>query len=241
MLRLHPRRGTMMSDETRDQEPARPLRRGLALELHHLEQELAQTGTLCQEMVGRSLEALDRRDLLQAEEVARLDQQVDATTRDVQGRCIALLARQQPLAADLRAVTALLRAVVEIERIADYAVEIAGYASRQRGLTPLPLVPPLVEVGRLVEQMVQATIDAMVERDLNAIARICGPDEDRVDQQSHAAIELATQEMGSHPDRIEQYVHQILAARCLERVADHCTNLAEWVQYAVSGTYQELA
>jgi phosphate transport system protein len=89
--------------------------------------------------------------------------------------------------------------------------------------------------------MVEHTLDAFVERDLAAIERLCGPEEQAVDELEQAVLHASLARLRSGDVAPEVAVYQVLAARCLERAGDHCTDIAEWIRYSESGIYEELA
>lgn len=216
-------------------------RQSLAVELHRLNTELAHMGELCAEMLGRAMEALDQQNFLQADEVIRLDDEVDRMALDIQRRSITLIALQQPVATDVRALVLLLRALADLERVGDYAAEIAGYACTLGPFRPAPTSEPLRVLGETAATMIRDTVDAFVERNLEVVDRVCRVQEPAADAAYQQVLEEATERMKARPEEVEIGLYQVLAARALERIGGHCTNVAEWTQYLVSGVYKELA
>jgi phosphate transport system protein len=213
----------------------------LAVELHRLNSELAHMGELCAEMLGRAMEALDRQDFLQADEVIRLDDEVDRLALDIQRRSITVIALQHPVATDVRSVAVLLRALADLERVGDYAAEIAGYARTLGPFRPAPLPDPLRSLGDTVAGMIRDTVDAFVERNLEGVEQVCRVAEPAADAAYQKVLEDSTRQMKTRPEELEIGLYHVLAARALERIGGHCTNVAEWTQYLISGVYEELA
>lgn len=216
-------------------------RHSLAVELHRLNTELAHMGEICAEMLGRAMEALDQQNFLQADEVIGLDDEVDRLALDIQRRSITLIALQQPVASDVRALMMLLRALADLERVGDYAAEIAGYGRTLGPFRPAPIPEALRTLGETVATMVRDTVDAFVERNLEAVDRVCTVSEPAANAAYQQVLEEATNRMKARPEELEIGLYQVLAARALERIGGHCTNVAEWTQYLVSGVYKQLA
>jgi phosphate transport system protein len=216
-------------------------RHSLAVELHRLNTELAHMGELCAEMLDRAMEALDQQNFLQADEVIRLDDEVDRLALDIQRRSITLIALQHPVASDVRAVVLLLRALADLERVGDYAAEIAGYARTLGPFRPAPIPEPLRVLGETVAGMIRDTVDAFVERNLETVDQVCRVEGPAADAAYRQVLEEATERMKRRPEELEIGLYQVLAARALERIGGHCTNVAEWTQYLVSGVYKQLA
>jgi phosphate transport system protein len=216
-------------------------RQALAAELHRLSTELVEMGGICQEMLDRAVIALDRQDLLHAGAVLRLDDEVDRRALDVQRRTLVLIALQQPQATDLRTAALLLRGGAELERCGDYAAEIAGHGARLAPFRPAPCPRALLGLAALTTQMIRDTVDALVERDAAAVDRICREQEPAVDAGCAQVIAAAVEAMRAEPARLEVGLAHILSARAMERIAGHCTNVAEWTLYLISGVWEELA
>lgn len=214
-------------------------RRAYETQLAELNDILLNMSRTAEEMLGKALQALADRDVALADEAAADDDKVDAFNREIENRCIKLIATQQPAARDLRIIIAALAITTDVERVGDYAVDIAKAAKR---LADKPLFKPLVDVPRmaeLVQGMLERAIEGFISRDLKLIEAMIAMDED-VDHLYHHLHDELSDFMKKDPALVDQAVGLLLIARYLERVADHITNIGERVCYIETGEYKEL-
>jgi phosphate transport system protein len=210
-------------------------------QLRELEQDLLRMGSLVEEMVDQSVRALLERDAALAEAVIAEDDRVDELDLSLETACMRLLALQQPMAKDLRTIGTVLKAITDLERIGDYSVDIARIAQRLMDHPgPLPRVD-LAGMTEAAKGMIRGTLRAFVDRDLEAVRRICMEDDDVVDHAYHRLMDELLELMRQDPSQVVPAAHFILAARSLERIADHITNVAERIQYMETGVLEELA
>jgi len=187
-------------------------------------------GGASEAIVQKSVEALKRRDLALAEEVFGDDKLIDRLEIDIEERCVALLALRQPMAGDLRSITAALKISNDLERVGDHAVNIAGSAQRLSGL---PQLKPLVDIPRLADlasDMLRESLDAFVRGDA-ATARKLVRRDDAVDDLNRQVFRELLTFMIEDPSTITRAMELILVGRNLERVADLATNVAEEVVF----------
>ena len=216
-----------------------PMHESRQMQLHALEQDIVALAVRVKAVIARAVDALARMDADAGREIVAGDRAFDEHESELERQCLLLLAVQQPVAGDLRAIGAALRILIDLERIADHAADIAKAAVRMEGQT---LVKPLVDIPRMAElaqEMVARAVDAYVRRDAAAARDLVQLDDD-VDhlfsQVFKDLIELMTQQ----PEAAHQATHLLFVASHLERIADHATNLAEAVIYAVTGSRPEL-
>ncbi len=210
-------------------------------QLRELEQDLLRMGSYVEEMVDQAVSALLERDRALAEAVIARDDSVDELDLALETRCMRLLALQQPMAKDLRTIGTVLKAITDLERVGDYSVDIAHIALRLIDhLGPLPRVD-LAGMTESVKAMTRQTLRAFVDRDLDAVMRICKEADDEVDHAYHRMFDELLALMRDEPGQVVPAAHFILAARSLERIADHMTNVAERIQYMETGVLEELA
>lgn len=203
----------------------------------HFEQQLDELKSLLLLMSGRaesivrkSVEALERRDVKLAHEVFADDKVIDQMEIDIEERCIALLALQQPLARDLRFITSALKLSNDLERIGDHGVNIAGCAI---DMARQPLARPLDDLARLADSaigMLRDALDAFVRRDAEAARKLVLRD-DEVDQLHRGIFAELIRRMIAEPAHIERCMTLVLVSRNLERVGDLATNIAEEVVF----------
>lgn len=216
------------------------LRKTFDTELHELERRLLKLGAFVEEMLNEAMRALTEQDVALAEQVIRRDDVADDMDIQIESECMSLLALQQPMSKDLRAIGTALKVIADLERIGDYSVDIARTA---RVLSGEPYFKPLVDIPRMAEltaTMVRDALTAFVNRDLELVRRVCA-DDDAVDKMWYGLLEELMDFMRKDPGLVTQATHLLLVARYLERVADHATNVAERVAYMETGVLEQLA
>ena len=187
-----------------------------------------------EDAVGLAVQALQQHDLPLARAVAAGDDRIDRLENDVHNECLKILALHQPVAVDLRRISAVMMIVTDLERMGDGAV---GIAERVESLArpPLLAVPALLgHMTDLTTHMVRASIDSFVHLDTAGAGRVIRMD-DEVDRDNVELIAYAVQEMKRTPAMIEHGLSFFTAVRYLERIADHATNVAEDVIYLANG------
>jgi phosphate transport system protein len=197
-------------------------------ELSQLKAELLQMAGLAERAIRNAIKALVERDTSLAERTIREDAQINNLELSIDDRCLKLLALHQPMATDLRFITSAMRINVELERIGDLAVNIS---ERVISLNQEPQIKPYIDIPRMAEitqGMVRDVLDAFVKGDPQLARSVCQRD-DEVDALNNQVFrELLTYMMGDSKT-IARAVHLIIVSRCLERIADHATNIAEGV------------
>jgi phosphate transport system protein len=154
---------------------------------------------------------------------------------DVERRCFRLLALQQPMAGDLRIISTALKVVTDLERMADHAADIAKVTLRLAGAPP---VKPLVDIPRMATvaaYMVRSALNAYVARDVDMAMLMIRMD-DEVDHLYSQIFRDLLELMRARPETVHQGTHLLFVANYLERIADHATNLGEWIGYMVTGS-----
>jgi len=215
------------------------VRSSFSEEIRELEQDLLKMGSVVEQMLHKSIEALITRNVFLAEEAIAMDDIVDGYNLAIENRCLKLLALQQPMARDLRTIAGAMKIITDVERMGDYIVDIAKTA---RELSEEPLFKPLEDIPRmaeLVKQMLRDVLEAFVSRDLELIQKIIESD-DQVDHLNRSLHEELVGYMQKDPSVIPQAVHLLLITRYLERLADHVTNVGERVYYMETGEMKEL-
>jgi phosphate transport system protein len=209
------------------------------MERHHFEEELQSLknrlltmGALVEERVHQAVRALIDRQLEEAEQVIRSDQDVNALQIEIDDRCLKLLALQQPIATDLRLITAAMKINADLERIGDQAVNIAENVIK---LLPQAPLKPLIDIPRmaeLAEKMTRDALDAFVRKDPELARNVLQRDDEVDNLKDQVFRELLTYMMAD-PGTIQRALALILISRNLERIADHATNIAEDVIFLV--------
>jgi phosphate transport system protein len=215
-------------------------RRRFEQELAELEELILRMGAISENMLSRMVQALRERNVELAEDTVRMDDQVDSLNFEIETKCIRLIATQQPQARDLRRIIAALKISGDVERVADYAVDICLVVVKE--LANKPLFKPLEDIPRMqeaVKRMLHETLEAFVTRDLELVYKMIADDEEVDTLYENLYVELKNF-MQQDPSLVDQAVPLILITRYLERIADHITNIGERVFYVETGELKEL-
>jgi phosphate transport system protein len=203
-------------------------------ELNSLKAELLEMAGLAERAISNAIEALVKRDTPLAEKTIAEDEKINQMEVRIDDVCLKLLALHQPMAADLRFITSAMRINTELERIGDQAVNIA---ERVISLNREPQLKPYIDLPRMAEitqSMVKDVLDAFVNGDAQLARSVCERD-DQVDGLNDQVFrELMTYTIAD-PQTITRAVHLVIVSRCLERIADHATNIAEGVIFMAKG------
>jgi phosphate transport system protein len=207
-------------------------------ELETLEQALQDQGRLVLRSVRAAVDALVRRDAELADEVIGFDDRVDEAYFALQEGVQSLLARQTPVASDLRLVLAMLHINLHLERMADLCTTIAKLTKLVRDTEPDPnVIAGFEEMGARVEEMIKVALAAFRVRDLGQSESLVDLDE-LVDRANRQTVEHVL-EIGGDVDRREWGLRMLLVSRCLERMGDHAVDIGEQTAYLVTGEFRE--
>ena len=205
-------------------------------DLDRLRALISQMGGLAEHAIGEAMRCLTQRDTEGALKVIEDDKKLDALEIETEQRVVQLIALRAPMAGDLRDVVAALKISGVVERIGDYAKNIAKRVAQledARQIEPLSLLP---EMARIASGMVHEVLDAFVNRDADAAVRVCERDK-AVDDFYDSIFRTLLTHMMENPHNIGQAAHLLFVAKNLERVGDHATNIAEMVYYAATGRH----
>lgn len=208
-------------------------------ELREIEEAVIQMATLVESAIARAMQALSRRDSLLAEEVIAGDSATNEFQRSIRNRCISVMARQAPVAKDLRELTTVQLVINELERMGDHAVGIAKQALRLREFEPLPTIGDLTELAKLVREQVRQGIQAFIDVNIQAARDICDKD-DEIDHQYRTIFTDLLDRMTKDPTVVPAATSLLFVAHDLERIGDRVTNICEDVIYMVTGEIEEL-
>ena len=199
---------------------------------------ISQMGGLAEDAIDKAMQALQRNDLALAEQVRVADKQIDAIEAEVERLAVRIIALRAPMAVDLREVVAALKIAGVVERIGDYAKNIAKRVSSIHGETHDPRIEPLSilpAMAQLAADMVHDVLDAFAARDFEAAMLVVESDAALDDFYDSIFRTLVTY-MVENPKTISQVAHLLFVAKNLERIGDHATNVAEMVYFAATGT-----
>lgn len=215
------------------------IRRRYLKQIEDLQHEILRMGCRVEEAVKKAIEALEKQDVELAQKVIEEDRVFDDMELVIEKRCVQLIVTEQPVARDLRIIMTALKVVTDLERIADYAEGIAKLAIR---IQDEVYIEPLIDIPKMAELaigMVNDALSAYVELDAEKAEEICRRD-DEVDAMYSKLFDETTSHMMDNPKNVRQATHLLFVSKYLERIADHATNLCEWIIYIVTGELKEL-
>jgi phosphate transport system protein len=207
-------------------------------ELDQLEAALQEEGALVLRVLRGALNALAQRDVELADEVIAFDDDVDRQYLQIEEEIQSLLARQTPVATDLRLVLALLHANLHLERMADYCVTIAKLTKLVADVEGDPmLLQTLEEMGERAEEMLRVALDAFANRDLEAAESLVDLDE-LIDRSNRRFVERVV-EIVAEPGLREWVLRMVIVSRTLERIGDHAVDIGEQTAYLLTAEFRE--
>lgn len=213
------------------------MRRGFDAQLQELNTELIEMGALIEHAIQSSVESLVEQDAQKARRAIAFDREVDQKEKDIEALCLKLLLQQQPVARDLRLISAALKMITDMERIGDQSADISEiviFLSDTPYIKPLDLLPKMADATM---GMVTRSIDAFVRRDLEMAQGVIQAD-DVVDGLFSAVREELTGLIREDPANGSQALDFLMIAKYFERIGDHAVNIAEWVAYAITGVHR---
>ena len=206
-------------------------------QLHLLNEEMIHMGSLIEQMIEQACGLVASRDQEAARVVMQGDNQVYRKERDIEALCLRLILMQQPVARDLRLVSSALKMITDMERIGDQAADISEIISMPIKGQLYTYPDQLRRMGESAGKMVHQAIDAFVSRDVTLAHEVIESD-DIVDGFFTEVKQELLHTMKKHPEFGIQLLDALMIAKYLERIGDHATNIAEWVEYAVTGLYK---
>lgn len=209
------------------------------LHLESLHNYVLRMGSIVEKQIYDATEALHKQDVELAKKVINDDDIVDNLEKEIEDKCIKLIAREQPLAKDLRMIFTSTKIVTDLERMADHAVDIAKIAIL---LKDEKFIKPLVDIPKmagLVKDMIKEGLDAYVDGDVDKAYLVCKRD-DEIDDIYRGVFKEMLPIMAKDQSTINQATQFLFVCKYLERVADHVTNICEWTIYLVTGEIKDL-
>lgn len=194
-------------------------------------------GELCEEAIGKATTALKEGSMEQAEKVRIADEEINQAETDIERLCLRLLLQQQPVARDLRQISAALKMITDMERIGDQASDIAEIIITE-DKSEAQDIPMIIKMSEAASKMVRDSVNAYVEKDLD-LARKVMENDDVVDELFEEVkttlINFIAENKGLQG---VEAIDLIMVAKYLERIADHATNIAEWVEFSITGIHK---
>lgn len=206
-------------------------------QLEQLNEDLIELGALCKEAVADAMSALLQSDRQARQKTFLTEYEIDHKERDIESLCMKLLLQQQPVARDLRVISAALKMISDMERIGDQASDIADIVKFLEGSD----ITEHVHIQQMAEaamKMLTDSIESFVKKDL-LLARKVMKEDDVVDALFNQVKSEIIQVIAENPKQGEQCIDTLMIAKYFERIGDHVVNIAEWVEYSVTGIHKE--
>ena len=204
-------------------------------QMQQLHEAMIQMGELCTQAIELAIQALTNYDKALIIKEQEIDTRIDAMEREIESSCLQLLLRQQPVAGDLRDISAALKMISDMERIGDQATDIAELAQFLQHKTDLRKTD-LEQMARETIRMVRRSIEAFVNRDPAFAGQVIAYDDVVDDYFAKIKTELITL-IAADPSQGEVCMDLLMVAKYLERIGDHATNIAEWVAFSITGQH----
>lgn len=210
------------------------MRQSFIAQLEELNNNVIKMGSVLELSTNEMIRALDTIDVEIAKRIITRDDEIDLLEQKIERDCINILAKQQPLATDLRKITSIMKIITDIERIADQCADISEYIIK---LSKMPRIKAPANLGNMIEamkKMVIDTIDSFVEADVEKASTVMKAD-DVVDKYFQDICDELSEMMQKDSKVIPQSICYLMVVKYLERMADHATNIAEWITFIVTG------
>ena len=214
-------------------------RQGFEEEMNNVNQEILRMGVMVEEAVQRAVQSLVNRDEQLARAVVADDAAINRLEQEIEDRCVVLIAREQPVATDLRKLVTALKIVTQLERMGDHALHVAKGTLR---ILPEAYMKPLIDIPRMAELgigMIRDVLTAFLDNDAQRAREVAQRDQ-QIDELHNQVMREVFTYMMQNPSYISQSISLLFISRFLERVGDHVTNICEWVVYSATGERVEL-
>lgn len=206
-----------------------------------LNNELIEMGGLIEKAIELAIEALVKQDVDRAQQAIKFDEEIDQQEKTIESLCMKLLLQQQPVAKDLRLISAALKMITDMERIGDHASDISEMTILMAGSTYEKShidIEIVKEIAKETTDMVIKSVEAFVRKDLE-MARAVLKQDDRVDELFHEFKHQLILKINENVKNGEHATDMLLVSKYFERIGDHATNIAEWVIYSITGEHEE--
>ena len=206
-------------------------------QLEELNTQLIEMGALAEHAIQSAAQALLHQDVAEARQAKRVDSEIDEKERTIESICMKLLLHQQPVASDLRLISAALKMITDMERIGDQAGDIAELVTFMAGEPYIKKLEHLPQMAAATQRMLTQAIDAFVRRDLALAQQVMEMDDivDGLFEEMKSELILL---LPKDTANASQCIDFLMIAKYYERIGDHAVNIAEWVEYAITGVHR---
>lgn len=205
-------------------------------QLEQLNDQMITMGSMIENAIETAITALVSQDTERAEEAIAYDVEIDSQERNIEQLCYKLLLTQQPVATDLRVVSATMKMITDMERIGDHAADISELTLLMAGKPYFRDITDIEQMAKETTVMVTNSVDAYVNRDLKLAREVISRDDVVDDLFNKAKSEIISEIRAGHDDG-EQTTDLLMVAKYFERIGDHATNIAEWVIFSLTGEH----
>lgn len=206
-------------------------------QLRQLKIELIRMGSLCEEAISISAKVLEGDSKAPVERVFSLEHEIDQLEHDIETRCMRMLLQQQPVAKDLRVISAALKMISDMERIGDQAADIAELTGYVADTIQQQNRLHITKMARAAVGMVTESIEAFVQGDLQLVQKVIR-DDDMVDELFLRVRQELVQALKDESGKPNAILDLLMIAKYFERIGDHAVNVAEWVEYSITGVHK---
>ncbi len=213
------------------------LRKNFEKQLEQLNDQMITMGCMIENTISRAIKALAEQNVELAEEVIASDYEIDTQERNIEQMCYKLLLMQQPLAGDLRIVSATMKMITDMERIGDHGEDISELTIRMAGKPYLQEITDIEQMATEATKMVTNSVDAYVNRDITLAREVIAAD-DIVDDLFDKVKLNIIKELRNGAGDGEQATDLLMVAKYFERIGDHATNIAGWVIFSLTGEHE---
>ena len=214
------------------------MRNKFDMQLELLSEQLIHMGELCEVAIDKATTALQQGSIEQAKEVIAADEEIDQMEKDIERLCLKLLLQQQPVARDLRQISAALKMITDMERIGDQTSDIAEIIISEKK-SEASDIPKIGKMSEAAARMVRDSVRAYVNKDLELARQVMEADNEvdlLFEDNKKELIEFIAQNNG---DQGKEAIDLIMVAKYLERIGDNATNIAEWVEFSITGIHKD--
>lgn len=211
------------------------------MQLHTLDTQLTHMGELCEAAITKVTQALKDGNTEQAQVVIKEDEEIDQIEKDIERLCLKLLLQQQPVAKDLRRISAALKMITDMERIGDQTSDIAEIIISAKYENVAQDIDLIGAMATGVSTMVRDSVVAYVEKDLELARKVMASD-DKIDAYfDEIRDKMIAYIKAEHGEQGNRIFDLIMVTKYLERIGDHATNIAEWVEFSITGVHKDSA
>lgn len=214
------------------------MRNRFDMQLETLSEQLICMGNLCEKAIANVASALKNGNLDLAKKVIKEDEEIDQMEKEVENLCLKLLLQQQPVARDLRQISAALKMITDMERIGDQTADIADIIIAA-GMSEVSDLNTILEMAEATSKMVHNSVLAYVNKDLELARKVMEADDqvdDMFDLMKEKLVRIIAE---AHGNQGEKAIDIMMITKYLERIGDHATNIAEWVEFSITGVHKE--